>query len=1110
MIKQKIKLMGGLNLDLSDFLKEDGTFVNLENVSLMVQEDGAVGEVKQSPGNTLIPSDDIPALDYEIQATAEVIGSYHDKRHNRIYWWIYDSDRGNNAVLSYDIATDRIYYLIHEGRTDGDWLGFDPAYRINGVAMFGDVLYWTDGLNPPRSINVERALNTFDPAYTNTAAGTYSIPMREEDFLIIKRPPEFPLTANKFDASRTVNLIKDYSFQFAYRYVFYDGEVSVLSPYSKLVNYNQDDVVDLDAVRISVPSTETIPDTVDKIEILYRYGNTGSFKVYKVLDSTDSAVTAHNVGVSIAVDFYNEAYRLEVDDSESSKLFDDVPIVSKTLAQANNRLFCGGNTYSYDQPDVDISFTARTQSNGGTITGQFVAAVDTEGTIIYVFILVSGAAAGLNGYYSTNILDEWQGTIANGNYPDIYQLTTADAELDGAMNIITTEAGLQAKYAQIDAFNPGNPVTVVGLGSEVPYGDGLRVYKAGSQYQFGVVMFDKHGRTPGVYTDETMIISTAENGFNVDDLTTGIEWAIATNSGYPNWVDSFSIVRTKSLNISSFLQHYATTFAYVNRDADGAYVFNDTDSTTFDSEDHEFLALDLTELSNDKQGYQFKSGDFVIIRNSDLTINTRFEVRDTFGKWIILEGVVDLGSTSGPGDLNRILFYEIVTPRSLAGDNIFYEIGEKYGVTDGTLDEADGTALGDVYVKEIDIDGGTAFVEVMNPRNDFYTDWLQDIGRPFVVTDLLQTFLGSTFSWSETYISGSKVRGIGKFSALDRYTLEEVAGDIEKLVIASNTEVGSVLKGLCQNNVFSIYLGQRRLVDESGQVITASSGNVIGTVRALVGEYGCQNHESVAQIDGNIFFLDKARGKILRDGANGLVPISDVNGIATVLEDICDGSTGNFVGVFDQRRSQYLISYGPYRSAVKIHYGDETTSPIYINNSIDRGFILAYDEQYGMFSGTYSYQPESMVSTGDRLYTFNAGNIYEDDGDSTTYFGQVFFTRVAFIGNIGVDTVKVLKWMSVQAEQPPSRVYIEGVTGEEKATDLSFVEFKLKEDVYYASILRDRASPSGFNSFENIVKGWPMRDQAFKIGIEFQDLSTPINMRSIRIGYNVSHGHKYR
>ena len=299
-------------------------------------------------------------------------------------------------------------------------------------------------------------------------------------------------------------------------------------------------------------------------------------------------------------------------------------------------------------------------------------------------------------------------------------------------------------------------------------------------------------------------------------------------------------------------------------------------------------------------------------------------------------------------------------------------------------------------------------------------------------------------------------------------------------------------------------------MDESGQVLTASSGNVIGTVRALVGQYGCQNHESVAQIDGNVFFLDKARGKIIRDGASGMVPISDVGGVSSLLEDICDGSTGNFIGAFDQRRSQYLLSYGPYRDAVKINYGDEAVSPIYINNNIDRGFILAYDEQYSLFSGTYSYEPEAIVSTGDRLFTFDTGNIYEDDGDSNTYFGQIFFTRVAFIGNLGIGMVKTLKWISTQAAQPPSRVYIEGVTGEQKATDSSFFEFVLKEDIYYASIRRDRASPSGFNSFENIVKGFPMRDQAFKIGIEFRDLSIPVNMKTVTIGYNVSHGHRYR
>ena len=84
--------------------------------------------------------------------------------------------------------------------------------------------------------------------------------------------PVYPLATDLIeDTSRSTNLIRQNAFTFAYRFVYVDGEISGLSPYSEIVHHlNPDDSTEYDynTIELSIPNNQDIGDDVAEIEFL--------------------------------------------------------------------------------------------------------------------------------------------------------------------------------------------------------------------------------------------------------------------------------------------------------------------------------------------------------------------------------------------------------------------------------------------------------------------------------------------------------------------------------------------------------------------------------------------------------------------------------------------------------------------------------------------------------------------------------------------------------------------------------------------------------------------------------------------------------------------------
>lgn len=241
------------------------------------------------------------------------------------------------------------------------------------------LLYFTDGINEPRKINITRALEGYNPLVFNSPLGPYpselegsssptplnsDIERRDLFICTAKQPPsQGPLVSFVTDSAIGKSNIYDKYFQFAYQYVYDDGEVSAISPYSKVAINNEqfldgfissDQKIINNVIRLTLDNSDV---DVAKIKILGRNKNDGQFFVVDEITNNRAAATT-------TYDFKNDRVYIYVPDNEINKLYDAVPLKANTQAIAGNRLLYGGYTEFYNNTSVDVeSFIRYNEKN---------------------------------------------------------------------------------------------------------------------------------------------------------------------------------------------------------------------------------------------------------------------------------------------------------------------------------------------------------------------------------------------------------------------------------------------------------------------------------------------------------------------------------------------------------------------------------------------------------------------------------------------------------------------------------------------------------------------------------------------------------------------------
>jgi hypothetical protein len=915
-MQSKKLFTGGINTDDSPAFLKANEYIGALNVRFTGSDDGKTGIVTNIDGNSKRAFNPDGSIFTLPAGTNRTIGAYEDKTKKRIYFFNYNSSL-SHGIYCYDQPLDCVYtVLLSANVTDG--LGF--SNDIHSVAMIGDLLYWTDNLNPQRRINVEAGIKRYYPSYTGTT-DAYPTTIDFASITLIRPQPMLPLDIAKgYNSSYAANYIKKEPMQFAYRFIYRDYEASAISTLSVLSSYNLDSQ-NYNYIGISVPFTQLIPDDVLRIEFMAKYMVGGKYYIIKIYDKTvtadASAITAHNAATTrLSFNFYNDIAGIVIDDATSAKQYDFVPVKSETLEVGKDRLFLGNNTEGYQSPtSTSLALTQTVSSTVSSPTTEWVRisyynTVPSIGTYHVYLINILGAGSN-SGYYTPYPVV----TASPGAGPYDYNNfvpTSATGQyigpnLGSVATWIPTQFGTSA-YMTGTLFTGSSPiVTNIPASSGIT---GLNVFKTDSWYRFGVVFYDFAGRKCGVVTSDSLTQKIPQRSSTTSSYTTSINWTLTSSaSDIPSWAYYYSVVMTKCQTATSFIQSKTEDIAYILKDpTTGVYSISYAAYSTAAYG----VAISTRNISANKMGYTYQEGDMV---NLYIASNSyKLKIKDDFGEYIIVD-LADIGTPTAYGTVNGIV--EIYTPYIPSFEQYYYEVGQTYKINNPTLSTRaystiSGSIVGDVYINSRSSGGVTYVAEAMSPNDTYWSSWYTNAGRINLTSKERQVTSRTTIRWSGFVTLGTEVNGASTFDYFDFKDLPVELSSIKRLMLVNKIESeGTVMLAIGEHETASLYLGESQVFDNTGASFLAKTTGVVGNVNVLRGSYGTINPESVAEYLGQVFWFDANKGSVIRYDVNGLIPISDYKMSVYWNKVSVDVRAGNkiFAG-FDPYYNEFLL-YAP-------------------------------------------------------------------------------------------------------------------------------------------------------------------------------------------------------
>jgi hypothetical protein len=1099
----KKQLNGGIDADSAEHLVPPNCFISGQNVRIGGTTDlGGVGYIESILENAeqfhILPSG----------GSNTTIGFAKDDENGWIVKFNYNSN-GDHGIYLFNLYLETWYDLLLNADVTGG-LGFEKNEIIHSARIENGVLYWVNSTTAePRKLNIKSAVNLYTPGvYPDNYA--YTSPISQNTLYWIRKQPSLPIEITKIeDTGLDNNFIKDEGFWFAWRYIYRDYEISTLSAWSELANYNSTGQA-FNSITLEFPLGEFIEQDVLQVDAVVRYANSGKSFVIKSwnknvpIDAAD--IIAHNNGSNnLDFNYANDYLGIALDDAYSVKPYDSLPIYAQTIEIARNRAFMLNYTLGYDTPtETSLVVAANVETDSATPTARWVSITYDGGGQVHYFLDVQGLASD-NGFYDyTPQPPGFPATVAFGS--------------------MTFVAGGPASFALYIVANYTMPwiggIVYTGDTSEITGSppvaglSGSEALKSGATYQTSIHFLDHAGRKCGILTADDLKIEVSDREYDQVDYTTGITWALSNANAVdeiPLWASYYSINVTKCLTTRFFLQARVRNITYATKDADDAYVFN-TDAY---SADLNGVAIDTTSLNSFGMGYVFAEGDLVnVYIDGDPTVY-RLSIVAQEGKWIICE-LQNLGTLGNLAGAKTDVLFQPFTPYRPSVSEPHYEVAQIYSITNA------GTALreystiagqtgGDITLLTRNDGSADYLTENMSPNDKFYTRWNTDSGRPNFLDDIGQETRTNEIPYSNVLIEGSKTNGLSTFEALNTKTIPVECGDGIKLQVADKiSEQGSIMLALCVNETVSLYLGEAQLLGSTGNAFLAQAADVIGTVNVLQGSYGTMNPESVVLLRGRVFFYCLIKGCFVSYSNNGLFPVSDYGlkrvshlfsqayAALTVDEIEALGSRPFVFGGVDPYHMEVYWSIPATTSTPPKGYLEDYISPdlpvIYPYDIYDgRAKVLVYKPNFDRWTAPHSYQTEGFVDIRDFLFSAKNGAMYQhnnNNGTDDTYnkwYGESVKPAIGFIINEEVNIVKQYLTLSVEGNGiEPTWVHHRCELPNIQSTDNT--EWNNREGVLYEKygILRDRLSPNVTGSFDQkLYTGDKMMGQWLKVYVEF-------------------------
>ena len=599
---------GKLNKDVDERLVPKGEYTDALNIRVLSTTGSDVGAIENEKGNT--------KLTFNSESGNPVcIGSFSDEANEKIYWFVVN-DSGHSFVYEYDVLKEIYAVVLSDTRSGASQvLNFDKNYKITGVNVILNVttnknlLLFTDGLNPPRCINIERAkgygVNNFD----------------EDDINLYKKPPRKAPTVTPYNTPRVdENSVKERFFAFAYRYKYLDGEYSALSAFS---NYQfTPGLFDLDPdtmenkAMVNVFNAYRIAyNTGDKrvtdIQLCFKNPKTG---IVYVIDNINKDDNQFLDNVEKTFSFSNKKIYKALPDDELNRVFDDVPLTAKAQDFIENRIVFGNIKTQYDLKEnesdtsniiIDYKAEKVSESQDGVEGTTSITSSDrkltldlsnkdlNKGSVLLLGVDLKSDVAGSspNEYFDGSFSGD-NAIKLSKNYASASSLAASDdfdellTALSGNFtNNVTTTAppnNSTTTYGefQLDSSTATSitilapSITYVDTSSTVftenfefqsdstytlrPNNNNISL-KSNRSYEFGIVYLDSYGRYSSVIQPTNNIGSNSAEIFVPIENSIDINTAKLTiNSKPPYWADRFKFFVKSNRDV--FYNIYSTIF----------------------------------------------------------------------------------------------------------------------------------------------------------------------------------------------------------------------------------------------------------------------------------------------------------------------------------------------------------------------------------------------------------------------------------------------------------------------------------------------------------------------------------------------------------------------
>jgi hypothetical protein len=448
-----------------------------------------------------------------------------------------------------------------------DILNFNPSYKVLSVNIIyrddeGDILFFNDGYNPPKNINV---------------TANY-VPWKEEYLLVAKAPPIMPpKVVYENDTTVTINNLRNTLFQFSYRYVYDNNEKSVWSSKSIVPlpqqpsSFLTEDYDFRNNSRISVSFSSGGVD-VRSIELCYREtknGNTSDWFLISRFRKSDLSISHDSI---YTYNFYNNNIYTQLDIIETSLLQDWVPQIANAGELANgNVLLYSGITESYDKTEMNLVSSSQRVLDEYYFDKcglSFFAACNgidsgSDGTALKIYINgtginTNGIISELNnaaGIYTINVYNNSEVNIGC-SYENNLNIISVNSLLTNISTSLTTNGYGWNQISLIDnvlTMSNSSEFKLLSSGVKILFesNDPINTTFANAwecSYQYALQYFDSKGRTIGAQTSLTASFDTKQsNGYRYPQTTLTIK------NRPPLEADYYQVLRSNNISYNKIL-----------------------------------------------------------------------------------------------------------------------------------------------------------------------------------------------------------------------------------------------------------------------------------------------------------------------------------------------------------------------------------------------------------------------------------------------------------------------------------------------------------------------------------------------------------------------------